>query len=84
MTLNNHSTVRQKSQEADATAQELRQEMETLRSSKIDAERKLNEMEQSLRVCESKQQSSNIGSPQQLYQQQGQQQVHMWPREIIT
>ena len=64
--------MQQKGQESDATVQGLRQEIETLRSGKINAERKLNEMEQSLRVCESKQQLIG-GSSQQQQLQQGQQ-----------
>ena len=66
--------VRQKNQESEVAVQGLRQEIETLRSGKIDAERKLNEMEQSLRVCESKQSPIAGGSSQlQGQHQQGHQ-----------
>ena len=50
--------MRQKSQESDTTIQGLRGEVDRLTSSKIDAERRLNEVEQSLQVCESQRQSS--------------------------
>ena len=50
--------MRKKSQESDTTIQGLRGEVDRLTSSKIDAERRLNEVEQSLQVCESQRQSS--------------------------
>jgi hypothetical protein len=60
--------VRQKGQEAEVAANGLRQEIDTLRSGKIDAERKLNEMEQAVRVCESQHTAVGGSSQQQLGQ----------------
>ena len=62
--------MRQKGQEHEAALKSLREELDTLRSGKTDAERKLNEMEQAFRVCDS--QHSSIGGSSQ-HQQQGQQ-----------
>ena len=62
--------VRQNGQEHEAAVKSLREAMDTLTSGKVDAERKLNEMEQAFRVCDSRR--SSIGASLQ-QQQQGQQ-----------
>lgn len=64
------SLAKQNTQQSDQEALRLRQEVETLRTSKIDVERRFNEMEQSLRVCESQSQSNNIAGAGSLQQQQ--------------